>query len=333
MGYRGLTSFNVGFEGIDATFDESVWAIRAAERFGTKHHQVKIRPFEVRELMRSALAAVDLPSVDGFNHYLAFQAIARAGFKVAITGQGADELFYGYARHRTYAISHRLACFRIPSPVLHGMSRAFTAFVPEGQRLRKTVSLFALGTRSELAYASRHLVYTGEEMSHLLGRPVQNPVRFVPQSSGDTPLAQLYDIEVRHFLRNQLLRDGDQMSMAVSLELRAPFVDYRLVETVSSLPSNVKLMPGRQKPLLVDAIDDPLVYATARRQKFGFPFPLRRWVMEEINTESISPRTLGFDTPRARQVFARGKQGIEHMQAWLLSVLAVWMQENHIAPA
>src|SRR4029453_13919271 len=151
----------------------------------------------------------------------------------------------------------------------------------------KSVSLLAGGDRAALGYASRYLIFTAEEMAHLLGRPVANPFRFLLCPAGVTPIARLYDLELRHFLRNQLLRDGDQMSMAVSLELRAPFVDHRLVDTITRIPARFKIVAGRQKPLLGDAIDHPMITTTAARPKLGFPLPLRRWMREEIDTSSI----------------------------------------------
>jgi asparagine synthase (glutamine-hydrolysing) len=332
LGYRDIATFNVDFGGVDSAFNEARWAEQAAAEFHTRHHRITIPTECIAAIMTAALRTVDQPSFDGFNHYLAFQAIAGAGYKVALTGQGADELFYGYARHRAFALSYYTALLSLPSFVRHGISRSLTTFLPGYYRFRKSVGLFGAGERTALAYASRHCIFTAEEIAHLIGRPVASPIRFLPESMGDTPLARLYDLYSQHFLPNQLLRDGDQMSMAVSLELRAPFVDHRVVDAVKPLPTRYKIAPGRQKPLLVDAVNHPLVSAAAERPKSGFPIPLRRWLKHDMQARELFPEVVGLTTARARQILGRSRRGIEYKQAWTLYVLAAWMRDNRIAP-
>jgi asparagine synthase (glutamine-hydrolysing) len=328
LGYDGVETFSVGFDGIDARHSEADWARVAAKHFGARHHEVMITGAGARQLIPNALAAVDLPSIDGFNHYLVFQAIARAGFKVALTGQGADELFYGYGRHQLFTPNRLVAHMRAPRAVRLIATRALAALGLHGQRLRKSITLFDAGYPTALAYAVRHIVFSGEEIARLLGRPVAGPVRFVTEPVDRDPIAQLYDMESRHYLRNQLLRDGDQMSMALSLELRAPFVDYRLVETVAPIPTAFKILPGRQKSLLVDAVDDPLVAAAAGRPKAGFPFPIARWLEQELDVQSLGMEAIGFDGTATRQIAERGRRGLDWQRYWTLLVLAAWMRAN-----
>lgn len=332
LGYDNLSTFSVGFDGVDAGLSEAKWALQASRRFGSRHEQVTLNGADARELIPAAMRAVDQPSFDGFNHYLVFQAIARAGFKVALTGQGADELFFGYARHRSFAVGRMVARLRAPEFMRRAAAQGFQFAAPDQQRFRKTVALFEPGSPTALAYSSRHQVFTGDEITRLLGRRVRPSVRFVSEPAGDTPLAQLYDMETRHFMRNQLLRDGDQMSMAVSLELRAPFVDQRLVETVTPMPTEIKVFPGRQKALLVDAVDDPLVAELSRRPKQGFPFPLQRWIAEELDGLTLDTATLGLAPSALREVAAKARRGATYPQYWSLAVLGSWMQANDMAP-
>ncbi len=333
LGYDNLSTFSVGFDGVDAELSEARWALKAARRFGARHEQITLSGDHARELIPAAMRGVDQPSFDGFNHYLVFQAIARAGFKVALTGQGADELFFGYARHRSFAIGRMVARLGAPAFIRRAAAQGFHLAAPDQQRFRKTVALFEPGPATALAYSSRHQVFTGDEITQLLGRKVRTSVRFIPEPNGDTPLAQLYDMETRHFMRNQLLRDGDQMSMAVSLELRAPFVDQDLVETVTPMPTDLKVMPGRQKPLLVDAVNDPLVAELSARPKQGFPFPLRRWLAEELDGMTLDARTLGLAPEAVREVAAKARRGATYPQYWSLVVLGAWMNANGMAPA
>jgi asparagine synthase (glutamine-hydrolysing) len=126
------------------------------------------------------------------------------------------------------------------------------------------------------------------------------------------------------------LRDGDQMSMSRSLELRAPFVDHRLVELVSALPTSVKLRPRQQKSLLVDAVNDDRVRLAAQRPKSGFPFPLRRWVTEGMDRRPFSPDMFGLDPQRVKDVVERGIRGHGFSQYWALVVLADWMESTGV---
>lgn len=90
---------------------------------------------------------------------------------------------------------------------------------------------------------------------------------------------------------------------------------------------------GRTRPLLVDAVNDAMVDETARRPKAGFPFPLARWVAEELDMRDVRPEILGLDSTVRRDMFERGRRGVGVPQYWALLVLAVWMRANKIAPA
>jgi asparagine synthase (glutamine-hydrolysing) len=329
-GHDNISTFSVGFDGPGADVSEAGAAKATAALFETQHCEVMLSPDTASTLIAQAFNAVDQPSVDGFNHYLVFHAIASAGFKVAITGQGADELFFGYARHTMHAASRRLAHFRAPSLVRSVASDALNEIAPRFRWASKGVSLLGAGTPDRLAYVARHTVFTSDEIDALRGKGPGTAESHVPNVSGDSALAKLYRMEISHFLPNQLLRDGDQMSMSQSLELRAPFVDHRLVEAVSSIPTSVKYVPGRQKALLVDAVDHPAVRRAADRPKSGFPFPLRRWVTEQMADRPFSPDMFGLDAARVRRVIEQRNCGQAFSRYWALLVLAEWMKANEI---
>lgn len=330
MGYDNISTFSVGFAGPGQELSEAASARATAAEFGTQHCEVILSPADAPALITKAFDVVDQPSVDGFNHYLVFHAIAKAGFKVAITGQGSDELFFGYAGHGMHTATRQLARLRAPSLMRSLASDALNGIAPQFRWATKSVSLLGAGAPDRLAYIARHTVFTSDEIDGLTRTSHAAVEHHVPNVSGDSPLAKLYRMEISHFLPNQLLRDGDQMSMSQSLELRAPFVDHRLVEAVSSIPTSIKYTAGRKKSLLVDAVDHPAVRRAADRPKSGFPFPLRRWVTEQMADRPFSPEMFGLDATRVRRVMDQRTRGQAFLRYWALLVLAEWMKTNDI---
>jgi asparagine synthase (glutamine-hydrolysing) len=332
-GYRNISTFSVVFDGVDRAFSEQVWSDRAAHRFESHHNTIVMTPERVRHLVPEALAAMDTPSKDGVNHYLVLQAIARSGCKVAITGQGADELFCGYGNHGIYRASRQMAHLTLPPMVGRWLQGVASRHWPNQERARKVLTLLVPGDIERLAYLSRHIVFLPMEIEQLRGHRRAWPAQLITNGGGTDSLGRLYRMESTNLLRDQLMRDGDQMSMAHSLELRAPFVDHQLVETVASLPTSLKIVHGRQKPLLVDAIGDALVREIAERPKVGFEMPIRRWVTQELRPFEIDAARLGMDQRAVKRIVHEGQQGRGFMRYWTLLVLHEWMQRNHVTAA
>ena len=336
MSHRGdplPETFSVGFSGADRHLSEFEWSDRVAAHFRTVHHRIELDARDAQRIVGDSLAVMDQPSKDGVNHFIVMRAVARAGYKVAITGQGADELFYGYGRHRFFRFGKAVAAFRSPPPLQALLEKAVRGVMPGKERLSKLAMLLGPGDPEQLAYLARHMVFSHQEIQELHGERREPPARWVGSAGGGTPLERLYRLEATRLLRNQLLRDGDQMSMAVSLELRAPFVDQKLVELAFSIPSALMVRPGEAKPLLVSAADDALVRAVSQRPKVGFAIPLQRWVNEAIENPPIDPIRLGF-RPRAVAEHVRaGRAGWRFGRYWTLLVLHEWMRLNQVRAA
>lgn len=330
-GYSGVPTFSVIFDGPDASLSEGRWSDAVAQRFRTEHTRVRVGSEDARELLPEALAGMDTPSKDGVNHYLVFQAAARAGMKVAVTGQGADEFFLGYGGHRLFTISRWIARLTAPEPLVRRLSRLAVALAPANGRVAKALNLLEHGDAERLAYLSRHLVFTFQEIRALHGMTSSPAAHMTGAPVSTSSLRRLYTMEATNLLRDQLLRDGDQMSMTRSLELRAPFLDHRLVEELATLPDSLLVARGRQKPLLIDAIDDVLVRRIARRPKVGFEIPMRRWIIDGVVGQLLDPDILGLDPGALREVNAAAFRGTRHARYWTLVVLQDWMLRNSIS--
>jgi asparagine synthase (glutamine-hydrolysing) len=143
--------------------------------------------------------------------------------------------------------------------------------------------------------------------------------------------------EISTYMQNVLLGDADQMSMAVALEVRVPFMDYTLVEYVLGLPDKYK-NPTSPKKLLVDAMGDLLPPEIVNRPKMGFTFPWKEWMKNELKTfceeriVSLSKRTIfnELEVLKLWKDFLSGSNVITWSRIWYLVVLENWLQENNI---
>jgi len=260
---RGLKTYTVGFP--DTEFDESSVADIVARRFGTEHHLIRLTEENCLLWVHEALAALDLPSIDAINTFIVAKAVAAEGIKVALSGLGADELFGGYPSFRDVPRLMWLA--RLPLRVRRSL----------GALGRKFSRLGDLPGPEAVALAHwRREFFTAEQIAQLGLRRTEP--RFQPCPGGLDTFAQISWAELTGYMRHMLLRDTDNMSMAVSLELRVPFLDHMLVEYVLALPQSEKRGYGRPKGLLIEACRDLLPPEVYQRPKMGFSLPMDRWM-------------------------------------------------------
>lgn len=282
---RKLQTFSVGFE--FAEFDETSIAQEIAKRYQTEHHRVQLSNEEICRLVIEAVDKLDLPSVDAINTYVVSRAVANRGVKVALSGLGGDELFGGYS---TFQDAGRLQLIaKLPRPLrrLIGVGRGI------GDRL---ADLPSDATISELA-SWRRRFFTDDLVSRAklpvpsiqLEDPVELPDDY----------ARVSWTELTGYMRRMLLRDADQMSMAVSLEVRVPFLDHELVEYVLGLPQTVKKRYPGPKGLLVEACRDLLLPSVYGHPKAGFVLPMKVWMLGPLASfvregldETVSRRLL-----------------------------------------
>jgi len=254
-----LQTFTIGFD--LPGFDESAIAQQVAELYGTTHQCLRLSEPEIVQLVKEAVGHLDLPSVDAINTYIVSRAVAGKGIKVALAGLGGDELFGGYPSFRD-----------VPRLKWMGkLPRAWRRLVG-GERL---ADLPEKAGTIELAHWRRR--FCTDEMLTAAGLPNETRKWEAPLELADD-FARISWAELTGYMREMLLRDSDQMSMAVSLELRVPFLDHRLVEYSLGLPAVEKLRWGRAKGLLIEAARDLLPPAVYERPKAGFALPMTEWM-------------------------------------------------------
>ncbi len=271
-----IRTFSIGFE--DPEFDESTLARRTAEHFGAYHTEWKMTSEEGLAEIPKFLLAADQPGIDGFNTWCVSRLASREGIKVALSGLGGDEIFAGYrsfVRVPQYYRFYRLTgLLRLLIAKLMGISQVSSPYRRLGSFLRGDGSWFH-------AYHVQRGIFTPEEAFTLTQYFVGTSGKLDWAIFGlpNDPLAVVSKLEITRYMRNQLLRDSDVYSMANGLELRVPFVDARLLESIMQIPTSVRLRQGKQ--LLIDAM--PEIPNWIRNQpKRGFRFPFQRWMNDSF---------------------------------------------------
>ncbi|NBV22690.1 MAG: asparagine synthase (glutamine-hydrolyzing) [Proteobacteria bacterium] len=278
-GRRELHTCSIAFPGLPN--DEGGLARQTAAHFGTHHHEWQLGATEGRELFTRFLQAMDQPSVDGLNTFTVSQFARAQGLKVVLSGLGGDELFGGYKSFRQVprlaALNRRL---RWTGPLRHGAQ----ALLRRSARppLRRLGEMLGQPPGLATAYAAMRGIFTASEAALLtrryLGVTEWEMPAHMELPADPTTEDTVSRLELTGYMRNQLLRDSDVMSMAHGLELRVPFLDLPLAATLARIPAPVRLQPG--KGLLLQAVPEIPGWIT-RQPKRGFAFPFEKWLGAE----------------------------------------------------
>jgi asparagine synthase (glutamine-hydrolysing) len=298
-------TFTLRFKSFKNTpWDEAPLAAEIARCLGTRHIEKTVDRDDFADLFPQAVAAMDQPSIDGFNIFVISKIAHEAGLKVAISGLGGDELFGGYPSFHDVPLWLRWA--NLPQagrfdPIWRCLALRFRPSQP------KLTGLLRYGKTLPGAYFLRRALYLPEELPHLLGEdlarrgldaysPIADASKFLNPPSAtqegrtEDTWYKIHIMESTQYMRNQLLRDADWASMAHSLELRVPLVDHWLSEQLSELDFEPARSQG--KAALVRRVAPELPKEVLARKKSGFLFPIMEWLDEEL----IPKRRWGTDS-------------------------------------
>jgi asparagine synthase (glutamine-hydrolysing) len=288
---ENVMTFSVGFE--DMHYDERPMANVIAQRYGTDHHEIVIRPDVVSVLPR-IVQAYDEPFADPStipSFYIS--EYASKFVKVILTGDGGDELFGGYRRHRAAALYEKIAGIHLDS-VIQSVARNIYRTLPTPQTHR-TKYAFLYRFLHGVACDQIDRVFTWfsggfdtNEKKGLYKDPPacdygMNLLKERLTLLGNLNMAdQMMALDFEWMLPNDLLVKMDIASMAHGLEARSPFLDQHLVQWAHSLPETVKLSGVSTKPLLRAIAKHYLPERIANGPKRGFEIPLRRWLTHNL---------------------------------------------------
>lgn len=346
-----VKTFSIAFE--EPSFDESAHARHVADRFGTDHHEQAFTPREVLDLLPDVTGWLDEPFGDASvlpTHLLS--RFTRGSVTVALGGDGADELLAGY---QTFPADRLAQLYRVPRALHAGV------FLPLAERLPVSNRDFSVEFKLKrflrgMSFPDdvRHQAWLGSfdsaQQRRLLldpapGDPYDHVRRALARYPGADRLQRLIYLYGTTYLPDDILFKVDRASMACSLEVRAPFLDYTLVEFLGRVPSRLKLDGLRTKILLKRAMGDRLPEGVASRRKKGFGIPTAKWLKEdlrellldELSGERLRQQGL-FDAREVERLVSdhlNGRRGL-HKELWTLLMFQLWHRnylERRAAPA
>lgn len=340
-----LRSFTVGFTE-DAALSEQDLAAETAQRFGLAHTRIDVTEKDAESAMRAWLASLDAPSVDGFNVFLISQVVREAGIKVALSGQGGDELFGGYPTfadvpwlHRWFSVA-RL----VPREARAALAWAATTRRPAALRAKAVDLATSDGSLLSLYFCRRRVLATAQlRKLGLEPGPLGLTSDYMPPEALDHGLLAGADavgavsrLETAFYLGNMLLRDGDVNGMRHGLEIRVPLLDQRLLDLVMGLPGSVRLPEGRaDKHLLRQAFPELLRPELLVQKKRGFVLPIARWMRGPLrplcDAGLAAARTIGLLDPvgidETWSAFWNEPHGPAWSRAFTLVVLGLYLRD------
>ena len=281
---EGIT---IGFdEFADRTHDEVPVAGTLARHYGLPHHVRRVGRQEFENDMAAFFDAMDQPTVDGVNTWLACKAAAERGYKVVLSGVGGDELLYGYELVGEIPRTHRRNRILAGIPGAPRLLKRMIGAFPPGRLHPKFKGAPDLMGSIEGEYLLRRGLYLPGELPELMGADEARDglqrlggwLAGIPRVKAISPEGAVCLLDSTLYLRNQLLRDSDWASMAHSIELRTPLVDAKLLDSLKGFHTCFK--HGNGKRLLSRSPARPLPDQIIHRRKTGFMVPMTQWLSE-----------------------------------------------------
>jgi len=337
-----VRTFSIGFE--ERSFDELADARRVAERYGTQHRELVLRP-DAALLLPALAEAFDEPFADSsaLPTYLVSQ-LAASDVKVALSGEGGDELFGGYYTYTADLLAARVG----------GLARAARPLV---ERLPSSDARASFDYRAKRFVRAAHLpalerhhgwkeIFSPELRAELTGRrngfdPVDVLRARYAETAGAEELARLQDVDLGVYLVDDLLVKTDRASMAHSLEARVPYLDTAVTNLALALPTRHKVRALAKKVLLRKAAEPLLPPEIVHGKKRGFSIPAAAWLRGELEPfarDTLAPdrlRRQGFFRPetvaRVLDDHVSGREDLSR-QLWGLLAFTLW-HERHVERA
>jgi asparagine synthase (glutamine-hydrolysing) len=337
-----LKTFSVSFRG--RSFDESPYFREVARAYQTDHHEFDLNPERDLEDAIGELAYYsDEPGADaGALPVWYLSKMCRSQVTVALSGEGADELFGGYTTYLADSLVRPLR--RVPAFLRRGALKALELWPVSDDKISFEYKLKRFLAGSLLDPAAAHLFWNGTfsetDREYLLAFDGHPPLASLTRSLGEDAgrlddLSRFLWTDQRYYLPDDILYKCDRMSMAHSLEVRPPFLDHRIVEFAASLPIHLKVRGSKLKFLLKELMRDKLPPAILARRKEGFDIPAHDWLrggLRSLLLETLTPeavRRTGLFRAEAVEQAIRvhlDRRANLGYHLWGLLVLFLWMK-------
>lgn len=343
-GERQIKTFSVRYDigEYGKGYDESVFAEQVSKKFGTDHHTYTMTAEDFESYIPEYVRTMDEPVTEAAAISLHFVSeLAKKHVTVVLSGEGSDEIFGGYDLYLYMEMLEKIR--KIVTPAGASMIKGLSdKFLPAGNKIRKYADLVSIPFEERYRGIS---VYDQSYHQTLLTDSILSAhddhqafaQSIMNETQGQDLLSRMLEFDTRTWLVDDLLIKADRMSMGSSLELRVPFLDYRMVEFAASLPPSYKIRRGDFKAILKDMIESELPPEIIRRKKLGFPTPLclmfQGPLKGYIEKRLLKGKSLSFFFNQDA-VALLCKEHFEgkadhHRILWQLIVLAEWIEQNH----
>jgi asparagine synthase (glutamine-hydrolysing) len=279
-----VKTFSVGYEG-ENVLNELPFARKVANLFETDHHEFILKPYDFLDSIPQMVETTEEPLVE--IPAIPLYKIAKAAkpyATVLLSGEGSDEVFGGYGLYQKMLdIGNQL-------PLLKPM-KYFPDRLAPGDRIKKYIDWFSSplpdryrGTSADVTDRIRRSFYSPDFLEYVKRNRYQDNAfhRWFKDVERRNILSQLLYVDSKTWLPNDLLLKADKMTMAASVELRVPFLDYKIVEFAASLPPNYKINNGEGKFILKKLMEKYLPKEIVYRKKMGFTVPTQKWFSNDL---------------------------------------------------
>ena len=344
-----LKTFSISFRG--RSFDETEYVHRAVKQYETDHTELDLTPAEdLRGAIEEFAYYSDEPSADaGALPVWFLSKLCKTKTTVALSGEGADELFGGYL---TYRANHLAGKTRmLPRSFLRAALAAVHVWPVSDDKISLEYKVKRFLEGALMSPGRAHFYWNGtfsdEEKRALVTPPLPATLKRVlteleglPAVSDD--LAPYLWLDQKYYLADDILTKSDRMSMAHSVEVRPPFLDHRIVEFAAKLPASLKIRGNQQKVILKELMKDKLPRAILERPKTGFDIPAHEWLrgpLLSLLTDALHYGASEYgDVFRADVIDRFLRLHLERKanvgyQLWGLLILFLWMNKWRIQAA
>lgn len=344
-----ITTCSIGFD--SKKFDEVYYAKKVADAFNTNHHEFTVKQ-SVPDNIRKISSFFDEPFADpSYVPTYFVSQLARKKVTVALAGDGGDENFAGYSKYYTDSVENKFRAM-VPSLIRRSMfpSLARLARCFRGGYSKKAASLLAtLSLDPDRAFYItncffdqalwRKLVVGGFEKETRDYDPSGVTRKHYKEAEASDHLSRILYADIKTFLPGDILVKVDRMSMANSLETRAPLLDYRVVEFAARIPHDLKLHGAEKKFVLKKTFSDLLSDEILYRKKMGFSVPLAEWLRKELYVQANEAFTEPdgclnnfFDMGIVRKMWSEHLKGKEQFtqELWTMLAFDMWWRDYGI---
>ena len=341
-----LKTFSISFRG--RSFDETTFIDRAVRRYGTDHQELDLTPAQdLCGAIEEFGYYSDEPSADAGSLPVWFLSkLCKSKTTVALSGEGADELFGGYITCRADMLAKWAR--RVPRALLHAALAGVRHWPVSDEKISFEYKLKRFLAGSLLEPKQAHVYWNGafsdDEKHSLLREPLPSAFHSLLDEVDELPktrdaLAKFLWFDQKYYLADDILVKSDRMSMAHSVEVRPPFLDHRIVEFAAKLPAHLKMRGSQQKLVLSEMRKDKLPASIQAGKKTGFDIPAHEWLRGPLRSMLVDSLREGMAD--YGQLFREGAVEnflAQHLERkanvgyhlWGLMILFQWMKRWRI---